>query len=145
MRNIAAVYNALLLNDHGCTAAELEAKTGLVRAEVKNGLLGLRRRRVLLIMGGERERARYRLKAGAPRPVDLRGGASHWELAEACALERSPLTVIGSGELYDNGYRAARPPSHRSEPGALRVEKQNLSASTGSAPLCLLAQVWRKR
>lgn len=145
MRNIDAVYNALRLHDHGCTAYELERATGLVRAEVKNGLLGLRRRRVLLIMGSERERARYRLKPGAQRPVDLRGGARHGESVDLCALERSPLTVIGIDDLFDNGYRAARPPSHRSESGALRGVKQSMSAGQRASSTCLLAQVWRKR
>lgn len=145
MRNIDAVYNALRLHDHGCTALELERATGLVRAEVKNGLLGLRRRRVLLLMGNERERARYRLKPGAQRPADLRGGARHGGNVEPCALERSPLMVIGVEDLFDNGYRAARPPAHRSECGALRSAKQSMSAAQRSSSTCLLAQVWRKR
>lgn len=130
MRLIAAVYAALLLVDHACTRAEIETKTGLDKDEVHKGLLGLRRRHALLILGGERERARYRLRPGATPPEDLRGG---------------PRGGGGNTSTHDyvcdSGFRAASPPSHRSEPGVLRVAKQRASAS----PPCLLAQVWRPR
>lgn len=131
MRLIATVYTALLRIDHACTRAEIETKTGLGKDEVHKGLLGLRRRHALLTLGGERERARYRLKPGATPPEDLRGGsrANGGEV---------PAALDGA---CDSGFRAPRPPSHRSESGVLRVTKQRATV----APPCLLAQVWRPR
>ena len=137
MRLITTVYNALAEFRDGCTRKQLEDVTGLCKDEVHKGLLGLRRRRMLLILGDERERVHYRLKPGSAPPVDLRGGRHDEEAAQPA--------LIFLDTFFDNGYRAAKPPSSRAAPGALRTTRRSLAAAAPVNSTCLLANVWRKR
>jgi len=137
MRLITTVYNALVEFRDGCTRRQLEEVTGLCKDEVHKGLNGLRRRHMLLILGGERERAHYRLKPGSAPPVEMRGGRRD--------DERPQPALIVLEAFFDNGYRAAKPPSSRAAPGALRTARRSSPAAAPVNSTCLLAALWRKR
>lgn len=143
MHLILAVYDALRSYDRACTRAEIEAATDLGKDDVRAGLRGLQRRGDLIVIGSERQRAMYRLRTGAERPIDLRGKAAKDEETRARMAEAHRRRVTPSVALLDHHhYSAARPPSHRSEPGALRTTKHGPRVASN---VCALQHFWRRK
>lgn len=149
MRLITTVYDALRTFDRPCTRAELEAATGLGKHEVRNGLDGLRQRRLVSVSGSARERATYQLRPAAERPEDLRGRSARTEATRqriSASRRRAAVPGIMLLEPIGHGlpYRPSFPPSHVAAPGALRSTVSTLRLETHDAGL-LLQQLWRKR
>lgn len=149
MRLIAAVYDALRTFDRPCTRTELEDASGLSRHEVRNGIDGLRHRRLLLVVGSARERATYRLKPGAQRPEELRGrqerpAAVRHRIAVGVARHRAaaPQVVLLAPDPAFVPHRAAAPAGHAHVAGAARraVPSSPPALSTAS----LLQQILRR-
>ncbi len=138
MHLILAVYDALRSYDRPCTRAEIEETAGLGKDDVREGLRGLQRRGDLIVVGTERQRATYRLRPGAQRPVELRGKAPKTDETRVRMAEshrrRTGVVVIDT-------YSPARPPSHRAEPGALRTGKAHRHVVEPSS--CALQFFWR--
>lgn len=148
MRLIVAVFDALRTFDRPCTRAELEAASGLGRHEVRNGLDGLRHRRLLLVMGNARERATYRLKPSAQRPEDLRGHGERAapvreRIAAGVARYWAAAGVLSPPDPGFIAHHASAPPSHACAPGAARHSVASALPSLESTA-ALLQQIWRK-
>lgn len=150
MRLIHTVFDALRTFDRPCTRAEIEAATGLKKDDVWKGLKGLMRRRCLRIVGEPRRVTTFALAPGAMRPLDLRGVSGKSEITRrriAAARRQAVTPEIHILEPLPVHHRAAMAPSHRAEPGALRVVKKGLGLTGGepAARPCALADFWRKR
>ena len=150
MRLILTVFDALRTFDRPCTRAEIESASGLKTDDVGKGLKGLMRRRCLRIVGEPRRVTTFALVPGAARPLDLRGIAGKSDITRrriAAARRAGATPEIHILAPLGLSHRAAMPPSHRAEPGALRVVKKGLGLSGGDLPTrpCALAEIWRKR
>lgn len=129
VRLILVVYDALRTFDRPCTRAELEAETGLSKDDVWTGLKGLMRRRCLRIVGEPRQRTTFQLVTGATRPYDLRGmspksAATRGRISAAVRVRKGASPQIHLFDDPPDPHRAACPPSHNAEPGALRVVRK---------------------
>lgn len=144
MHLILAVYDALRSYDRPCTRAEIENATSMEKDDVREGLRGLQRRGDLIVIGSERQRATYRLRTGAERPVDLRGKSVKDEETRARMAESHRRRAVPGVTTLDHGhhYSPARPPSHRAEPGALRTTKPVRHVASNT---CALQHFWRRK
>ena len=141
MNLILAVYDALRSYARACTRAEIEIAAALGKDDVREGLRGLQRRGDLIVVGTERQRATYRLRTGAERPVDLRGKGEKDEETRARMAEAHRRRPGPSVALLDY-HSPARPPSHRSEPGALRTTKPVHRVASNA---CALQHYWSRK
>jgi hypothetical protein len=146
MRLIVIVFDALQATAGPCTRLHIEQLTGLTKWEVREGLDGLRRRRMLQVYGRPRETATYELTRAAVRPEDLRGrrpkdedtrarigeGVARYRASAHAGLLRPPSPAVLA-------HRAAAPASHRFAAGAARTKNADLNVG------CLLQNLWRKR
>jgi hypothetical protein len=116
------------------TRSEIESRLDLVKDEVYEALRALKRRGLLVIQGGERQRTRYGLVASAERPHDTRGQYPR-TLTHRHLKTTLRLSALGRVCMLPGHYSAARPPSHAAAPGRARVTH---------GERCLLADLWRK-
>lgn len=145
MRLILIVFDAMRTFDRRVTRLELERETGLNKRQVENGLCALMRRGLLLIDGTQRQRGCYGLTPGAQRPEDLRGHYAR-EPDFRALQSQSRARAVGV-PLAD--YSPARPPSHASQPGGLRLVVKGILDTRSQAPpafaRCELERLWKGR